>query len=245
MSLKLVLVCALALVLVTVPFTVAEEEAAAEEVEEDEGDYDDVHALTDMPESSPDVICSGLFPKLIGNRMALGEVMDAIVGLVNEGQEPINVTKVMGSLNSPFDFNYYIQNFTEQNLNTVIHEDEEYTFRYRFRPIDTLDPVEYHIALTVFYENDEELFSHTFFNDTVTFYEPTSMFDSGNIMKLLLGAAVACSVFFIGSKAAGAAMVGGAGGAANDDWVSGINEDNGSKKTTVKRRKKAGNKKKN
>merc|ERR1712166_1306696 len=105
--------------------------------------------------------------------------MDAIVGLVNEGQEPINVTKVMGSLNSPFDFNYYIQNFTEQNLNTVIHEDEEYTFRYRFRPIDTLDPVEYHIALTVFYENDEELVSHTFFNDTVTFYEPTSMFDSG------------------------------------------------------------------
>merc|ERR1711957_845394 len=83
-------------------------------------------------------------------------------------------------------------------INTVIHEDEEYTFRYRFRPIDTLDPVEYHIALTVFYENDEELFSHTFFNDTVTFYEPTSMFDSGNIMKLLLGAAVACSVFFTG-----------------------------------------------
>merc|ERR1740130_1805568 len=50
-----------------------------------------------MPESSPDVICSGLFPKLVDNRMTLGEVMDAIVGLVNEGQEPINVTQLWDS----------------------------------------------------------------------------------------------------------------------------------------------------
>lgn len=239
-SLRLLQVlCAVALVFATVPIAFAEDaEEAAEEAMEDEGDYDDLHPLTDMPESSPDVICSGVFPNNPGNRLPLSDVVDAMVGLVNEGQEPINVTRVMGSLNSPFDFNYYIQNFTEQQFNTIIHEDEEYTFRYRFRPIDTLDPVEYHIALTVFYENDEELFSHTFFNDTVTFYEPKSMFDSGNILKLLLGCAIGAAILYGGSMAMGSGMAGG-GSKNSSEWVSSKNG-GGSSRTQVKRRKTPG-----
>ena len=35
---------------------------------------------------------------------------DAVVGVVNEGSEAINVTSVAGSLTSPYDSNYFYQN---------------------------------------------------------------------------------------------------------------------------------------
>ena len=81
--------------------------------------------LTDMPESSPDVIVNGIFPKNADLEFPVGDVVDVLFGVVNEGQEPINVTAVAGSLNSPYDFNYYMQNFSEVNYNAIILEDEE------------------------------------------------------------------------------------------------------------------------
>jgi len=211
-------------------------------------DDDDTHILTDMPEASPDVMCFGVLPKYLDDRLPIGETIDALVGIVNEGQEPINVTAITGSLNSPYDFNYYLQNFTESKLNVIILEDEEMNFRYQFKPIETIDlDVEYKIALTAFYENDEELFSFTFYNGTVVFYEAESA--STTQMLVYGGAAVAAlaGAFYLLN---GGKSVGGRGGEAADDsaWVAGLDEKGAGRttKTEVKRRskRKSGSKKK-
>ena len=184
----------------------AEDEAAeevAEEAEEEEDelpeDDEDVHPLTDMPLASPDVLTAGVFPnenpgKL---RFGIGKQVDALVGIVNNGQEAINVTAIMGSLNSPFDFNYYIQNFTDFTYNTIVQEEEEASFHYRFQTASNLDPVDYQVALTIFYENDDELFSHTFFNGSVSFYEDSALVDVEALFKKVGGFAAVAALFYI------------------------------------------------
>jgi len=238
---------AVALFAVVAVFAEEEAEVEAEDLAEDEEEEDEnVHYLTDMPEPSPDVICNGVFPKFDGARLPMGEVADVIVGLVNRGQEPMNVTSIAGSINSPFDFGYYIQNFTGQQYNQLVHEDDEITLRYKFMPIDTLDPVDYHISLTVFYENDEELFSTTFFNATVTFYEPESAFGFQQIVKYLGMIGAAAAAVYVGGKAVITAL----SGSDDDDgeFIKGINSsENRTLRTVATRRrtKKKGNKKRN
>lgn len=239
MKLLALLVCGLALA----PAFADEKKAEKPATKKAEADDADTHPLTDMPEASPDVVIGGVFPKLTDNKMPLGEPIDALIGFVNEGQETMNVTYVMGSINSPFDSNYYIQNFTKRDYNKMVHEDEEFTFRYRFQPMDTLDPVEYKLALTIFYENEEELFSTTFFNGTATFYQPSSAFELGEIVKLGGGLAGILAVLYMVTQGMGGASSSTRSSGGDDDWTAGYDEGT-SNKTVVRRRKKSSGKKK-
>lgn len=208
------------------------EEDAEEDDEEDYLDDDDVdeHPLTDMPLPSPEVLTAGVFPMedMENPKFAIGEYIETLVGIVNNGQEAINVTMIMGSLNSPFDFNYFIQNFSGYNYNMIVQEQEEYSFHYRFQTAINLDPVDYQVALTVFYENDDELFSHTFFNESVAFYEKGALIDFEYYFKVVGSLAMAVLVVLMfssiaaGSKPAQAASSSGSNGntAYNDEWVS-------------------------
>ena len=64
----------------------------------------------DFAESSQDVIVNGVVPQASQGAIPLNKVIDAVVGVVNEGSEAINVTSVAGSLTSPYDSNYFYQN---------------------------------------------------------------------------------------------------------------------------------------
>jgi len=39
----------------------------------------------------------------------------------------------MGSLNSPYDFSFYIQNYSFKPLGIIVKAGEEYTFEYQFQ----------------------------------------------------------------------------------------------------------------
>ena len=47
---------------------------------------------------------------LFVTELPIGETVTVLCGLVNDGDAPINVTNIQGSLNSPFDFNFYLMN---------------------------------------------------------------------------------------------------------------------------------------
>jgi len=210
----------------------------AQEDEDDYYDDEDLHHLTDMPESSPDVVAVGLLPNNMDNELFTGTPTDAIVGIVNNGAAMMNVTSISGSINSPFDFSYYTQNQTVTQYNQILQEGEEFTFRYKFYPATDLDSVEYQLALTVFYENEEELFSETFFNKTVTFVHKPSEFMSGDMPVILgVGTLVGLLVLFAMSKASGSS--GGAGSGFEP-----LRKRAGSAKTKANR-KRRGSKKKN
>lgn len=70
----------------------------------------------------------------------------------------------MGSLNSPFEFNHHFQNYTYKPFGTIVKPGEEITFDYKFQLHTELEPVDYQLAITIFYESDKQSFSTTFFN---------------------------------------------------------------------------------
>ena len=122
------------------------------------------HPLTDMPGPSEDVETSFYFPGHADQKFPIGETVTVLCHFSNDGSNPINVTAIMGSLNSPFDFRHHVQNYTYKPFGIVVKGGEEMTLQYQFALHPELDPVEYSLAHTVFYETDTEAFSTTFFN---------------------------------------------------------------------------------
>jgi len=107
----------------------------------------------------------------------------------NHGEEVLNVTAIMGSLNSKYDFHHYYQNYSYSTQLGLVKPDEEATFHYTFQLHSQLEPDEYYIAHTVFYESTttagKRPFSSTFFNQTVDLYLPISDYDIKEILKAL------------------------------------------------------------
>jgi len=138
---------------------------------------------------------------------------------------------------------HVMSQFTEQKYNAMVYEDEEQTFRYRFMPMNSLDldPVKYNLALTVFYENEEELFSTTFFNETVSFSDDEN--DTGILgLAMYAGAALAAiGAYFAFSGGKTTSFVSSNGSSSEgSEWVQGLDVQgaNSSGKQVKKRRNK-------
>ena len=91
----------------------------------------------DFAESSQDVIVNGVVPQASQGAIPLNKVIDAVVGVVNEGSEAINVTSVAGSLTSPYDSNYFYQNVRFFFFSFHIHSDT-HTKYYSSRSKNTM-----------------------------------------------------------------------------------------------------------
>lgn len=151
-----------------------------------------------MPGPHESVETSAYYPDHSDHKFPIGEVVTVLCHFTNNGEQPINITAIMGSLNSPFDFNYHIQNYSYRPFGVVVKPGEEMTFDYPFQPHHSLEPVEYNIAHTIFYELDkDEYFSSTFFNQTVEFYSPTSDYDFESIMQILFAVFATTFVIFL------------------------------------------------
>jgi hypothetical protein len=92
-----------------------------------------IHPLTNMPGPAADVETSYFFPKYSNTKFPIGEVVTILCHLSNNDNIPYNVSAIMGSLNSPFDFSYHIQNYTYKPLGVVVRPGDEITFQYQFQ----------------------------------------------------------------------------------------------------------------
>eukprot|EP00607_Mallomonas_marina_P004206 CAMPEP_0182429126 /NCGR_PEP_ID=MMETSP1167-20130531/25536_1 /TAXON_ID=2988 /ORGANISM="Mallomonas Sp, Strain CCMP3275" /LENGTH=201 /DNA_ID=CAMNT_0024612473 /DNA_START=204 /DNA_END=812 /DNA_ORIENTATION=- len=138
-----------------------------------------------MPKSAVDIKTTFFFPKHSDQKFPIGETVTVLCHVHNDGQFAYNVTAIMGSLNSPYDFSFHIQNYSYKPFGLVVKAGEEYTFDYQFQLHQNLEPVEYALAHTVFYEDDSESFSSTFFNQTVELYYPNNEYDLETLGQLL------------------------------------------------------------
>mmetsp|Transcript_33854 Transcript_33854/g.49770 ORF Transcript_33854/g.49770 Transcript_33854/m.49770 type:complete len:238 (-) Transcript_33854:192-905(-) len=178
----------------TLPFNAM---AELEEVEEDEDE--DVHPLTNMPLASEFVTVNARFDEAPGSGLVMGELVGVTVGVINtHPTKDFNVTSAMGSLNAPSDFSYYVANFSQQmftsnGIPVTIPPGQEASFSYHFySPAALQVDFPYQMALSLFYEDDYEYFSDTFFNDSVTFSEPDLEWDTKSIVEttVLFGVAI-------------------------------------------------------
>ena len=122
------------------------------------------HPLTDMPSASEDIDTSYYFPSQPDLKLPIGEVITTLCHLTNTGSNYYNISAIMGSLNAPFDFRHHFQNYSYKPIGMVVKSDEEITLKYSFQLHPDLEPVDYQLAITVFYESETESFSTTFFN---------------------------------------------------------------------------------
>lgn len=152
------------------------------------------HPLTDMPPPHDAVETAFWFPKNAKKQFPAGQVGDVAVGFHNGAAEALNISAIMGSLNSPFDFNFHVQNFSYQIYDTKLQPGEEVSLEYQFMPYGQLQPREFAMALTVFYHTDKQLYSSTFYNGTVDITEPASLIDSQLIFLYLMALGIAAAI---------------------------------------------------
>eukprot|EP01032_Pedospumella_encystans_P016464 gene16464-18788_t len=140
-----------------------------------------------MPPSAEDVETSPYFPEHTDQKFPIGETVTALCHFINDGSANYNVSAIMGSLNSPFEFGHHFQNYSYKTFGTIVKPGEEITIKYNFQLHKELEPVDYQLAITVFYESEQHSFSTTFFNQTVELYYPSSEFDMETVSAVLYG----------------------------------------------------------
>lgn len=143
-----------------------------------------IHPLTNMPGPSEDVETSYIYPGNTDHKFPIGHTVTVLCHLSNEGEGPLNVTAIMGSLNYVFDFRHHIQNYTYKPFGIVVKSGEEVTLQYEFQLHPELEAMEYTLAHTAFYESDAESYSSTFFNQTVELVHSITDFDVASIGQL-------------------------------------------------------------
>lgn len=150
-----------------------EPEASASEEDEDENEAEGVSTYC-------------IFPNHQLRRFAAGEVAEALIGFENQNEDSLHVEYIRGSLTSPVDFTYYIQNFTGAMHNSTVASGEEVSLLYRFKADISIEPRQYGLILQVFYtSNDNETFLSTVFNSTIDITDPASSFDGKTIFAYL------------------------------------------------------------
>lgn len=125
------------------------------------------HPLTDMPRAAEDVVTSVYFPNHADHKLPIGEVVTTLCHFTNTGSAPYNISAIMGSLNAPYDFRHHFQNYSYKPIGMVINGGEEISLKYTFQLHPELEPVDYQLAVTVFYDSESESFSTTFFNQVI------------------------------------------------------------------------------
>jgi hypothetical protein len=126
------------------------------------------HPLTDMPSAAEDVQTAFYFPDHPDLKLPIGEVVTSLCHFTNTGKSSYNISAIMGSLNAPFDFRHHFQNYSYKPFGIVIKPGEEITLKYTFQLHPDLEPVDYQLASTVFYDSEMETFSNTYFNQVFT-----------------------------------------------------------------------------
>jgi len=158
-----------------------------------DGDSESPQPLTlETLPSSPDISTTVYFPQFTDKRFTAGEEVSVLIGVSNSGDRPYNLTYITGSLHSPFDYSYYIQNFTVGLINAVVDAGTEISVEYRFKPDPNLEPLEFHFSGYFLYNttDDREIYRSTFYNGTVELLEKSRDFNTRTIFSYVLVLAV-------------------------------------------------------
>jgi hypothetical protein len=115
----------------------------------------------------------------IDKKFVAGEEITVLIGLTNSGDKEFNVSYAWASLHSPFQFEYFIQNFTGNFANALLPPHSETTVQYKFKPDINLEPLDFLLSGSIMYNdtNDRTPYRHIWFNSTITLSEGSQSLD--------------------------------------------------------------------
>jgi len=201
------------------------EETSEEEEEEEE------KKIVLLP--SPNVQTAYVFPKFPERRFPSGERVDVLLGLINTGDKPFNITLLTGHLVNPVDYSYFVENYTRYDFygrHLQINPNEQVSILYVFKPDPVLEPREFGLTLNVFYNDGVTNYSSAYYNSTIEIIEQPSRFDSETLFTYFAITAILGLVGFVGyrslparwmkkQKFSGKLDVSGRSSADDDDWL--------------------------
>jgi len=127
---------------------------------------------------SPSVTTAFVFPDHPNRVITAGQVVEVLLGFVNNGEQEFNITHIGASLNHPQDFKYYIQNYTKAEFGLLVQPKEQVSVSYRFRPDPLIEPRDFGLVVSVYYQDESGAnFTTAFFNGTISIVEPDNDFD--------------------------------------------------------------------
>lgn len=138
------------------------EEPVMEEYEEEE-EWDGITLI-----EHDDIITTVRFPGHPDKRLPLKEELTVLIGVTNNGKEVYNISVVGAALHSPFDFDYYIQNFTRKGFSEVMPPTAQYTLEYKFTPEAKLEPLEYWFSIFILINGTQRIYRNYAYNSTLT-----------------------------------------------------------------------------
>jgi hypothetical protein len=130
-----------------------------------------------------------------------GEDVVVLVGVSNQSPNVyFNISHIGAQLHSPYDFSYYIQNFTVREMEAVVGPGQETTVEYRFHPDPTLEPIDFQLSAWIYYNSSEGyVYQTTIFNETIELlekYEPWTLTSLFNTALVLAGFGIIGYVVF-------------------------------------------------
>jgi len=172
------------------------------------GSADDEVVETDVAPveliAHPDVATVSLFPDYADKKFYVGTEIVALIGLTNSGSKTFNISSVQGFLHSPFDYTYYIQNFTARHFaSAVLKPNEQLTLEYTFKPDKSLEALEFWLSGYVDYNataeegKEPEQFRSYFTNSTIELIEKQSDANVKRVFTYFLATAAAGIVGYI------------------------------------------------
>jgi len=142
---------------------------------------------------SPFVSTTFIFPDSATRKFTVGNEINLLLGFTNNGEETYNITAVGGHLHSPFDFSYYIQNFSVKAVGVSVGPHEQVSVEYNFKPDKSLEPLEFSFSCYVLYNSTikNETFRNVFFNATIELVEKQSDVNIRRVFSYFFALAVA------------------------------------------------------
>merc|ERR1740130_2392683 len=144
---------------------VAAEEEVEDLVEEEEEEEEEWDGVTFA--AHDDLQTQAYFPDYPDKRLPIDKEVTMLVSITNTGSDVFNVSFIGASLHSPYDVNYYIQNFTVRPLADYLYPTAQYTIEYKFTADAKLEPLEYWFSAFVMVNGTRRMFKQTPINGTV------------------------------------------------------------------------------
>ncbi|XP_043575455.1 translocon-associated protein subunit alpha isoform X1 [Chiloscyllium punctatum] len=149
-----------------------------EKEEEEEEEEDDL--TSGEPKASPNADTTILFVK--GEDFPANNIVKFLVGFTNKGNEEFVVESLDASFRYPQDYQFYIQNFTALQLNTLVQSQRQATFEYSFIPAEPMGGRPFGLVINLNYRDATgNIYRDAVFNQTVTITEREDGLDGETI----------------------------------------------------------------
>ncbi|MGH0161685.1 UNVERIFIED_CONTAM: hypothetical protein FKN15_041430 [Acipenser sinensis] len=165
---------------------IAEDEDDEAEVEDDETtdlteekEEEEEDATSGEAKASPNADTTILFVK--GEGFPANNIVKFLVGFTNKGSEDFVVESLDASFRYPQDYQFYIQNFTALQLNTVVQSQRQATFEYSFIPAEPMGGRPFGLVINLNYK-DTNLFMFTYIFKIAIFTHESSLNRSIHIL---------------------------------------------------------------